>query len=233
VADLPRLRPRFATADDVPEEEQFRPYSRNPGTLARPWAVPGTPGLAHRIGGLEKADGTGEISYDPDNHDRMVRLRQAKVDGVDVPDLQVDDPWADGSHGSEGADLLVLGWGSTFGPISAAVRAARAAGLRVAQAHLRHLNPFPADTGDVLRAYPRVLVPEMNLGQLALLLRGRYLVDVMSHTMVRGLPFTSGDLEQAIRDAVHHAPPPVRRFDRRPNGTNGTPVTRVSEGSPA
>ncbi|MFC5380763.1 2-oxoacid:acceptor oxidoreductase subunit alpha [Aquipuribacter nitratireducens] len=236
VADLPRLRPRFASADDVPEEEQFRPYSRNPGTLARPWAVPGTPGLAHRIGGLEKADGTGEISYDPDNHDRMVRLRQAKVDGVAVPDLEVDDPWADGSHGSEGADLLVLGWGSTFGPISAAVRAARANGLRVAQAHLRHLNPFPADTGDVLRAYPRVLVPEMNLGQLALLLRARYLVDVHSHTSVRGLPFTSGELEQAIGDAVRHAPPQptARRFTNgsaAARGTNGS--VRVSEGSHA
>jgi 2-oxoglutarate ferredoxin oxidoreductase subunit alpha len=211
VASLPRLTPRFASADDVPGEEQFRPYSRNPGTLARPWAIPGTAGLEHRIGGLEKADGTGEISYDPDNHDRMVRLRQAKVDGVDVPDLDVDDPWA---CDPDGADLLVLGWGSTYGPISAAVRKARASGLKVARAHLRHLNPFPANTGDVLRSYPRVLVPEMNLGQLALLLRARYLVDVISHTTVRGLPFSSHDLEQAVADAVHHAPPrsTARRF---------------------
>ncbi|WP_380166643.1 2-oxoacid:acceptor oxidoreductase subunit alpha [Jannaschia sp. R86511] len=204
VASLPRVKVRFAHADDVPAEEKFRPYSRNPGTLARPWAVPGTAGLEHRIGGLEKADGTGEISYDPDNHDRMVRLRQAKVDGVDVPDLDVDDPW---SCEAEGADLLVLGWGSTYGPISAAVRKARASGLKVARAHLTHLNPFPANTGDVLRSYPRVMVPEMNLGQLALLLRAEYLVDVISHTTVRGLPFSSGDLEQAIADAVTHAPP--------------------------
>ena len=204
VASLPRLRARFATAADVPAKERFRPYSRNPGTLARPWAVPGTAGLEHRIGGLEKADGTGEISYDPDNHDRMVRLRAAKVDGVDVPDLDVDDPW---SADPEGADLLVLGWGSTFGPISAAVRKARAGGARVAQAHLRHMNPFPANTGDVLNAYPRVLVPEMNLGQLSLLLRARYLVDVISHTSVRGLPFSSRELVQAVEDTITHAPP--------------------------
>jgi len=211
VASLPRLRTRFAVAADVPAQESFRPYSRNPGTLARPWAVPGTAGLEHRIGGLEKADGTGEISYDPDNHDRMVRLRAAKVDGVDVPDLDVDDPW---SADPDGADLLVLGWGSTFGPISAAVRKARTGGSRVAQAHLRHMNPFPANTGDVLRAYPRVLVPEMNLGQLSLLLRARYLVDVISHTNVRGLPFSSHELVQAVDDAITHAPPrtTARRF---------------------
>ncbi len=213
VANLPRVRTRFAHAEDVPATEKFRPYSRNPGTLARPWAVPGTAGLEHRIGGLEKADGTGEISYDPDNHERMVRLRQAKVDGVDVPDLDVDDPW---SVEPDGADLLVLGWGSTYGPVSAAVRKARGAGLRVARAHLTHLNPFPANTGDVLHAYPRVMVPEMNLGQLSLLLRAKYLVDVISHTTVRGLPFSSGDLEQAITDAVTHAPPrgTSRRFSQ-------------------
>ncbi|MFC3688684.1 2-oxoacid:acceptor oxidoreductase subunit alpha [Aquipuribacter hungaricus] len=211
VASLPRVRTRFASADDVPAEEKFRPYSRNPGTLARPWAVPGTAGLEHRVGGLEKADGTGEISYDPDNHDRMTRLRAAKVDGVDVPDLDVDDPW---SADPDGADLLVLGWGSTFGPVSAAVRQARAGGARVAQAHLRHLHPFPANTGDVLRAYPRVLVPEMNLGQLSLLLRARYLVDVISHTSVRGQPFSSGELVQAVDDAITHEPPrsTARRF---------------------
>jgi 2-oxoglutarate ferredoxin oxidoreductase subunit alpha len=141
----------------------------------------------------------------------MVRLRAAKVDGVDVPDLDVDDPW---SADPDGADLLVLGWGSTFGPISAAVRAARLAGARVAQAHLRHMNPFPANTGDVLRAYPRVLVPEMNLGQLSLLLRARYLVDVISHTSVRGQPFSSRELVQAVDDAITHAPPrtPARGF---------------------
>ena len=207
VATLPAGRTRFARPEDVPEGEAFRPFSRNPGTLARPWALPGTPGLEHRIGGLEKADGTGEISYDPDNHDRMVRLRQAKIDGVDVPELDVDDPWADGSRGAAEADVLVLGWGSTFGPISAAVRKARQQGMRVAQAHLRHMNPFPANTGDVLRSYPRVLVPEMNLGQLSLLLRARYLVDVTSHTAVRGQPFSSDELLQAVTDVIAHQPP--------------------------
>jgi 2-oxoglutarate ferredoxin oxidoreductase subunit alpha len=199
VTALPRLDPGFAAAPDPAPDgaagEPFLPYGRDPETLARPWALPGTPGLEHRIGGLEKADGTGEISYDPDNHDRMVRLRQAKVDGVEVPDLVVDDP---GVATGERADLLVVGWGSTYGPIAAAVREARRAGLRVAQAHLRHLNPFPANLGEVLRSYPQVLVPEMNLGQLALLLRGRYLVDVTSHTSVRGLPFTSGELVDVI-----------------------------------
>jgi 2-oxoglutarate ferredoxin oxidoreductase subunit alpha len=209
VTALPRLDPGFARAprDEVPGDGDaappFLPYRRDPETLARPWAPPGTPGLEHRIGGLEKADGTGEISYDPDNHDRMVRLRQAKVDGVEVPDLAVDDPFRRGGEDDrdrtgERADLLVVGWGSTYGPIAAAVREARRSGLRVARAHLRHLNPFPANLGEVLRAYPQVLVPEMNLGQLALLLRGRYLVDVTSHTSVRGLPFTSGELVDVI-----------------------------------
>ena len=153
--------------------------------------MPGTPGLAHRIGGLEKADGTGEISYEPDNHDRMVRLRQAKVDGVEVPALQVDDP--DGT-----AEILVVGWGSTYGPIRSAADQVRRGGLPVATAHLRHLNPFPANTGEVLRRYPKVLVPEMNLGQLALLLRGRFLVDAVGYNRVRGLPFASTEIAEAI-----------------------------------
>ena len=193
VSAIAPVDPGFAEA---PEGDQaFLPYGRDPATLARPWALPGTPGLEHRIGGLEKADGTGEISYDPDNHERMVRLRQAKVDGIEVPPMAVDDPdLASDGH----ADLLVLGWGSTYGPIAAAVRDSRRAGLKVAQAHLRHLNPFPANLGEVLRTYPQVLVPEMNLGQLALLLRGTYLVDVTSHTTVRGLPFTSGELTEVI-----------------------------------
>jgi 2-oxoglutarate ferredoxin oxidoreductase subunit alpha len=205
VTALPRLDPGFAAAPEGEASERFLPYGRDPETLARPWALPGTPGLEHRIGGLEKADGTGEISYDPDNHDRMVRLRQAKVDGVEVPDLVVDDP---GAAAGEPGDLLVVGWGSTYGPIAAAVREARRSGLRVAQAHLRHLNPFPANLGEVLRAYPQVLVPEMNLGQLALLLRGRYLVDVTSHTSVRGLPFTSGELVEVIA-ALARQPAPA------------------------
>jgi 2-oxoglutarate/2-oxoacid ferredoxin oxidoreductase subunit alpha len=195
VATLPDLRVQFATPDGPDgssSEGPFRPYERDPLTLARPWAPPGVPGLEHRIGGIEKADGTGEISYDPDNHDHMVRLRQAKIDAIDVPPLEVDDPTGD-------ADLLVLGWGSTYGSINAAARAVRESGVRVATAHLRHLNPFPANTGDVLRRYHRVLVPEMNLGQLAMLVRARYLVDAVGYNKVRGVPFTSAELADAIR----------------------------------
>ncbi|NHA68078.1 2-oxoacid:acceptor oxidoreductase subunit alpha [Phycicoccus flavus] len=194
VADLPALDVGLATepnATDDAGEPVFRPYLRDPETLARPWAVPGTPGLEHRIGGIEKADVTGDISYDPDNHDRMVRLRQAKVDGITVPDLEVDDPTGD-------ARVLVLGWGSTYGPVAAATRTVRNAGSAIARAHLRHLNPFPGNLGDVLRRYDRVVVPEMNTGQLALLLRAKYLVDVRSHTSVRGLPFTTVELADVL-----------------------------------
>jgi 2-oxoglutarate/2-oxoacid ferredoxin oxidoreductase subunit alpha len=191
IEQLPRLDPHFATAPNAEGkdgEPAFMPYLRN-DDLARPWAVPGTPGLEHRIGGLEKADGSGNISYDAANHDFMVRTRQAKIDRIidSIPPLEVDDP-------SGAARLLVLGWGSTYGPIGAACRLLRSQGRRVAQAHLRHLNPFPADLGAVLRRYDRVVVPEMNLGQLALLLRAKYLVDVVGYTQVRGLPFTAGEL---------------------------------------
>ncbi|MGZ4687567.1 2-oxoacid:acceptor oxidoreductase subunit alpha [Oryzihumus sp.] len=200
VGDLPDLTVEFATepnAVDAQGNPKFHPYQRDPETLARPWAVPGTAGLEHRIGGIEKKDVTGEISYDPDNHDHMVRLRQAKVDGVatSIPPLQVDDPTGD-------ADVLVLGWGSTYGPIAAATRLVRNTGATVARAHLRHVNPFPSNTGEVLRSYKRVIVPEMNLGQLALLLRAKYLVDVQSHTQVRGLPFTATDLADVLHKAV-------------------------------
>ena len=196
VANLPDLTVEFATGpNDVDKAGKpvFHPYLRDPETLARPWAIPGTPGLEHRIGGIEKADVTGNINYDPDNHDLMTRLRQAKVDGIaaTIPDLEVDDP-------SGAARVLVLGWGSTYGPIAAAVRAVRNTGAHVARAHLRHLNPFPGNLGEVLRAYDRVIVPEMNLGQLALLLRAKYLVDVRSHTAVRGLPFTTVELADVI-----------------------------------
>jgi 2-oxoglutarate ferredoxin oxidoreductase subunit alpha len=190
IDSLPQISPDFATEPNR-EDGGFWPYLRNPETLARPWAVPGTAGLEHRIGGLEKADGTGNISYDPDNHDRMVNLRQAKIDAVQVPDLEVDDPSGD-------ARLLILGWGSTYGPIGAAVRRARRVGVKVAQAHLRHLNPMPVNTGAVLRAYDRVVLPEMNLGQLRLLLRGRYLVDVVGYNHVRGLPFKAEELCEVI-----------------------------------
>ncbi|SEO56354.1 2-oxoacid:acceptor oxidoreductase subunit alpha [Trujillonella endophytica] len=171
---------------------QFLPYARDTETLARPWTVPGTPGMEHRVGGLEKADGTGNISYDGDNHERMVRLRQAKVDGISVPDLEVDDPTGD-------AQVLVLGWGSTFGPIGAAVRRLRAAGHAVARAHVRHLNPLPANTEAVLRSYRRVVVPEMNLGQLAFLLQGRFALPVVSVTKVAGLPFGAAELEDRLQ----------------------------------
>ncbi|WP_058047357.1 2-oxoacid:acceptor oxidoreductase subunit alpha [Streptomyces roseifaciens] len=196
--ELPDLRVQFATGPNhtlADGTEVFWPYKRDPQTLARPWAVPGTPGLEHRIGGIEKQDGTGNISYDPANHDFMVRTRQAKTDGVAVPDLTVDDP-------SGQARTLVLGWGSTYGPITAAVRRVRAEGGHVAQAHLRHLNPFPANLGDVLATYDTVVVPEMNLGQLATLLRARYLVDVRSYTQVSGMPFKAEQLATVLKEAI-------------------------------
>ncbi|HEV7173639.1 2-oxoacid:acceptor oxidoreductase subunit alpha [Pedococcus sp.] len=196
VADLPDLTVQFATEPndtDAKGQPVFHPYKRDDATLARPWAVPGTPGLEHRVGGIEKANVTGNISYDPDNHDLMTRLRAAKVERIadTIGDLEVDDP-------SGEATVLVLGWGSTYGPIAAAVRSVRNTGAPVARAHLRHLNPFPANTGEVLRRYDRVLVPEMNMGQLAMLLRAKYLVDVHSFTQVRGLPFTTVELADAI-----------------------------------
>ncbi|MCI4675201.1 2-oxoacid:acceptor oxidoreductase subunit alpha [Candidatus Mycolicibacterium alkanivorans] len=175
--------------------EDFAPYNRDPETLARQFAIPGTPGLEHRIGGLESANGSGNISYEPANHDLMVRLRQAKIDGIAVPDLEVDDPTGD-------AELLLLGWGSSFGPIGEACRRARRRGIKVAHAQLRHLNPFPANLGEVLRRYPKVVVPEMNLGQLALLLRGKYLVDVQSVTKVHGMAFLADEVAGIIDSAL-------------------------------
>ncbi|WP_300606031.1 2-oxoacid:acceptor oxidoreductase subunit alpha [Trebonia sp.] len=201
IASLPDLSSQFAFATKADANGgEFQPFRRDPVTLARPWALPGTPGLEHRIGGIEKADGSGTISYDPDNHDLMVRTRQARIDGIasSIPPLAVDDPAGD-------AKVLVLGWGSTYGSIGAAVRRVRRAGHSVAQAHLRHLNPFPANLGDVLRRYDKVLVPEINLGQLALLLRGRFLVDVISYNRVRGLPFRAAELAEAIEEVIAHA----------------------------
>ncbi|GAB3883644.1 2-oxoacid:acceptor oxidoreductase subunit alpha [Microbispora bryophytorum] len=194
IDELPDISVLYTTEPNG-DDGTYLPYLRDPETLARPWAVPGTAGLEHRIGGIEKADGTGNISYDPDNHDKMVRLRQAKIDGIDVPDLTVEDPDGD-------ARVLVLGWGSTFGPIAAAARRVRAAGHKVAQAHLRHLNPLPANTGEVLRSYDKVLLPEINLGQLAMLLRARFLVDVISYNRVRGLPFKAAELAAVIQDVI-------------------------------
>jgi len=194
ISDLPDLTVTFATEPNSPDG-RFLPYLRDPVTLARPWAIPGTPGLEHRIGGLEKADKTGDISYDPANHDLMVRTRAARIAGIPVPDVTVDDP--DGT-----ARVLVLGWGSTYGPIGAACRALRQRGLAVAQAHLRYLNPLPANLGDVLRAYDRVVIPEMNLGQLAQVIRGRYLVDAIPYNKVRGLPFTAAELESVLEEVL-------------------------------
>ena len=193
---------RIPNPDDMPsiavpnrtEREGFYPYLRDETTLARPWAVPGTPGLEHRIGGLEKADILGNVSYDPENHHRMQLLRQAKVAGIanDIPPLEV--------YGPEDGDLLVLGWGSTYGAIRSAVERLQATGASIAHAHLRYLNPLPANTGDVVRAYKRVLIPEVNLGQLSLLIRARYLVDAIGYNRVRGKPFRIAELEaEALR----------------------------------
>ncbi|MBD0330443.1 MAG: 2-oxoacid:acceptor oxidoreductase subunit alpha [Thermoleophilia bacterium] len=191
VDSLPDIAPEFATEPNA--DGAFHPYLRDAETLARPWALPGTPGLEHRIGGLEKQDVTGNVSYDPDNHDRMTRLRAQKVAGIasDIPELEIDDPSGD-------AELLVLAWGGTYGPVAAAVRRVRASGWKVAHAHLRYLNPFPRNTGEALRRYDRVLVPEMNLGQLRKLVRAEFLVDAVGYNRVRGQPFTSAELADAI-----------------------------------
>jgi 2-oxoglutarate/2-oxoacid ferredoxin oxidoreductase subunit alpha len=186
VGSLPLIDPRFAE-ENSPD---FLPYARDEA-LARPWAVPGTPGLRHRIGGLEKEDGTGNISYAPENHAHMTRLRAERIARVEVPDLQVDDP--------DRADLLVLGWGSTYGAIEGAARRTRREhGARVATAHLHHLNPLPGNTGDVLRSFKRVLVPEMNTGQLVKVLRAEYLVDCESYSKVDGLPIFTRDVMAQI-----------------------------------
>jgi 2-oxoglutarate ferredoxin oxidoreductase subunit alpha len=201
--DVASLEPIDVTFETEPNhigadgEPEFWPYLRDPETLARAWALPGTPGLMHRIGGIEKEDGSGNISYEPENHERMVELRAAKVAGVarSIPDLEVTGDVDD-------AEILVIGWGSTWGSISGAVDRVRARGRKVAQAHLVHLNPFPPNLGDVLRRYPKVLVPEMNLGQLSRLLRAEYLVDAKAIGKVRGAPFTAGELETAIMETL-------------------------------
>ena len=227
VARLATIAPGFATGpnktvvknagkDDESTAEEFWPYLRDEETLARPWAIPGTAGLEHRIGGLEKGAGHGNISYDPANHEYMTRIRQAKVDRIaeSLPPLEVDDP-------SGQARVLVLGWGSTYGPIGAAARRVRDTGLDVAQVHLRHLNPFPKDLGDILKAYDAVLVPEMNLGQLSLLLRAKYLVDVVGYNHVRGLPLKSAELAEAITDLINTT---TGEVNADAAGANGAPV---------
>ena len=185
VASLPEIDPNFAT-----DPAGFMPYARD-ANLARPWAVPGTPDLRHRIGGLEKEDGTGNISYEAANHEHMTHLRAERIARVSVPDIEVDDP--------DGASLLVLGWGSSYGAIQgAARRLRREQGLRVATAHIRHLNPLPANTGELLRSYERVLVPEMNMGQLVKVLRAEFLVDCESYTKVDGLPIFTRDMMEVM-----------------------------------
>ena len=200
VASLPKIDPNFATAPnhvDSDGNESFWPYLRDSETLARPWAVPGTPGLTHRIGGLEKADGSGSVSYDPANHDLMSRVRVAKIAGIsnDIPQAEVDDPSGD-------ATLVVLGWGSTYGAIAAGARRVRQRGLKVAHIHLSHLHPFPSNLGDLLRSYERVLVPELNLGQLVKLVRADYLVDTKPLTKMYGKPFQAEEIETAILEAL-------------------------------
>ena len=182
--DLPSLAVPEVTKGDGP----FLPYGRDPETLARPWALPGTPGLEHRIGGLEKSDGLGNVSYDPDNHHLMVTLRARKVAGIaaDIPPLD--------TFGEDKGDLLILGWGSTYGALRSATERLLAAGHKVAHAHLRYLNPFPVNTGEVMSRYRRVLIPEVNLGQLALMIRGTYLVDAASYGRVRGKPFRIAEI---------------------------------------
>jgi len=191
-ADLPTIDPGFAppaTDDDT----GHLPYARDPDTLARDWAIPGTAGREHRVGGLEKSDGTGDISYHHANHEMMTRVRSAKITRIAVPDLDVDDP-------DDDAEILVLGWGSSYGPIGEAVRRARRGGRSVARAHLRHLNPLPANTADVLARYRRVLVPEMNLGQLSLVLAGRFDADIQPVTKVAGMAFRADELHAALEE---------------------------------
>jgi 2-oxoglutarate ferredoxin oxidoreductase subunit alpha len=192
IPDIDSLEPihvEFARADG----DEFLPYKRDPKTLARPWAIPGTPGLEHRIGGLEKQNETGNVAYDPENHDLMTQLRAQKVAGIAVPDQVVD-------H-QEGAEVLVLSWGGTYGPVHAGVRRVRAIGGKAAHAHLRWLSPFPANLGDVLRSYDKVLVPEMNSGQLLQLIRARYLIDAVGYNRVTGKPFKAGEIADAIQTA--------------------------------
>ena len=187
LSDLPKFPVKFQTAPD-----HFAPYLRDEITLARPWALPGTPGLEHRIGGIEKSHIYGNVSYDPDNHDFMCRIRAAKIQRIvqDVPDAQV--------HGDPDAKILMLGWGSPYGSITAAVEEARRRGIKVAQVHLRHLNPFPANLGAILKKYPRILVPELNLGQLLMVIRAKFLVDARGLNKVQGKPFKVAELVEAI-----------------------------------
>jgi len=194
VGRLPDISVPFASQPNVGED--FWPYLREDETLARPWAIPGTPGLEHRIGGLEKADGTGNISYDPDNHHYMTLLRQAKIKAIeeDIDPLEYD--------ADEGAEILLLGWGSTYGAIGAAVRRLRSQGKKIARAHLRHLNPFPKNLGEVLSRFDQIVVPEMNMGQLSKLIRSDFLIDTISINKMKGLPFRAAEIEAEILELM-------------------------------
>lgn len=191
LSDLPEFPVHFET-----NPTDFRPYRRDPKTLARPWAVPGTPGLEHRIGGLEKQDVTGNVNYEPLNHEKMVRLRAAKVEAIvqDVPDVV--------PAGDPNGDLLIVAWGSTYGPVTAALKAQRDKGNKIGHVHLRHLNPLPKNLGDVIGRYDRVLVPEMNMGQLLMLLRAKYLVDAQGLNKIQGKPFKQSEIERKIQQIL-------------------------------
>jgi 2-oxoglutarate ferredoxin oxidoreductase subunit alpha len=176
------------------DQQGFLPYQRDEKTLSRPWAVPGTPGLEHRIGGLEKANITGNVSYDPDNHENMVRLRAEKIQRMqqDIPNLEV--------HGAPTGKVLVLGWGGTYGAIITAVERLQEQGESVSCAHLRYLNPFPANLGEVLKGFDKVIIPELNLGQLALLIRAQFLVDAVSYSKVKGKPFKVTEIVNKVKE---------------------------------
>ena len=199
VDSLPDISVPFATelnhtaADGT---EEFWPYLRDQETLGSPWAIPGTPKLMHRVGGLEKEDGSGDINYTPENHERMVHLRAAKIAGIanDIPLAEI--------VGDDDAELCILGWGSTWAAIDAAVQRTRRAGTKVAWVHLTHLNPLPTNLGELLRRFPKIIVPELNLGQLCRIVRAEYLVDAKSISKVQGLPFTAIELEDAIAEAL-------------------------------
>jgi 2-oxoglutarate ferredoxin oxidoreductase subunit alpha len=199
VSEIPEFHVRFVT-----NPEGFLPYKRDPQTLARPWAIPGTPGLEHRVGGLEKQDVTGNVNYEPLNHEKMVRLRAAKVDAIvqDVPDVV--------PAGDPDGDLLIVAWGSTYGAITAAMKTARAKGHRIGHAHLRFLNPLPRNMGDLLKRYKKILVPEMNMGQLIMILRAKFLVDAQGFNKIQGQPFKQNELEAKIAEVLGEQQPPAR-----------------------
>jgi 2-oxoglutarate/2-oxoacid ferredoxin oxidoreductase subunit alpha len=218
IDSLPDISVPFTTEMNHLDEdgnESFWPYLREETTLARPWAIPGTPGLMHRVGGLEKQDGTGNIDYTPENHEHMVKLRAAKIEAIaaDIPPTEI--------NGDLDADVLVLGWGSTWAAIDASVQRTRRAGKKVASAHLVHLNPLPPDLGDILTRYRRVLVPELNTGQLTNVIRAKYLVDARVVSKVQGLPFKSREIEVAIDEALRSLDAETSTDSSSTSSTNG------------